>query len=148
MNYERFCDNLLTLDHRILFVGIVDDQHNLMHSSFREGAKLYSDAEIIRHFMTLAPQLTINGLEKAKPVLGTISSVLVRFDRRVLVFNRLDGFIVIVGLDVDMHTPLPDLIAKLIKTAAARAPDLPLPSKELVVTASIEESVINSEYIV
>jgi len=98
--------------------------------------------------MTLAPQLTINGLEDAKPVLVAISSVLVRFDKRVFVFSRLDGFIVIVGLDVDMHTPLPDLIAKLIKTAAARAPDLPLPSKELVVTASIEESVINSEHMV
>ena len=148
MNYERFCDNLLSLDHRILFVGIVDDQHNLLHSSFREDSKLYSDAEVIRHFMTLAPQLTINGLEDAKPVLVAISSVLVRFDKRVFVFSRLDGFIVIVGLDVDMHTPLPDLIAKLIKTAAARAPDLPLPSKELVVTASIEESVINSEHMV
>jgi hypothetical protein len=148
MNYERFCENLLTLDHRILFVGIVDDQHNLLHSSFREGAELYADAEVIRHFMTLAPQLTINGLENAKPVLGAISSVLVRFDKRVLVFSRLDGFIVIVGLDVDMHTPLPELIAKLIKTAAARAPDLPLPSQELIVTASIDESVINSERIV
>jgi hypothetical protein len=145
MNYERFCDNLLTLDHRILFVGIVDDQHNLMHSSFREDAELYSDPEIIRHFMTLAPQLTINGLEKVKPVLGAITSVLVRFDKRVLVFSRLDGFIIIVGLDVDIHTPIPDLITKLIKTAAARAPDLPLPSQELVVTTRIEAGVINSD---
>ncbi len=146
MNYERFCNNLLTLDHRILFVGIVDDQNNLMHSSFREGVKLYSNAEVIRHFMTLAPQLTINGFEKANSVLGAISSVLVRFDKSVFVFSRLDGFIVIVGLDVNMHTPIPDLIAKLIKTAAARAPDLPLPSQELV-TASIEESVINGQHI-
>ncbi|HKM51345.1 MAG TPA: hypothetical protein VJZ75_09220 [Candidatus Bathyarchaeia archaeon] len=148
MNYERFCDNLLTLDHRILFAGIVDDQHSLMHSSFREDAKLYSDPEIIRHFMTLAPQLTVNGLEKVKPVLGAITSVLVRFDKRVLVFSRLDGFIIIVGLDVDIHTPIPDLVTKLIKTAAARAPDLPLPSQELEVTTRIEESAIISDHIV
>lgn len=147
MNYERFCNNLLTLDHRILFVGIVDSQHNLLHSSFREDAELYSDPEVIRHFMTLAPQLTINGLERSKPVLGAITSVLVRFEERVFVFSRLDGFIVIVGLDVDVHTPLPDLMAKLIKTAAARAPDLLLPSQELIVTADLEESVINDHNI-
>lgn len=113
-----------------------------MHSSFREGAELYSDSEVIRHFMTLAPQLTINGLEKAKPALGAITSVLVRFDKRVFVFNRLDGYIIVVGLDVDVHTPLPDSIAKLIKTAAARSPDLPLPSQEPVLTATIKESII------
>lgn len=118
-----------------------------MHSSFREDAKVYSDPEVIRHFMTLAPQLTINGLEKAKPALGAITSVLVRFDKRVFVFNRLDGYIIVVGLDADIQTPVPDLIAKLIKTAAARAPDLPLPSQEPVLTTTIEESVTKGTHI-
>lgn len=118
-----------------------------MHSNFREGIKLYSDHEIIRNFMTLGPQLTVNDLEKAKPALGKISSVLVRFNKRVIVFSRLDGYVVVVGLDVDIHTPLPDLITKLIKNAAARAPDLPLPSQEIAVTANIEENVINGAHI-
>jgi hypothetical protein len=115
-----------------------------MHSTFREGAKLYSEPEMIRNFMTLAAQLVVNNLEEAKPVLGAITSVLVRFDKRVFVFSRLDGYLVVVGLDVNVRTQLPDLVAKLIRTAAARAPDLPLQSEELVVTANIEESVVNT----
>ena len=107
-----------------------------MHSSFREGAKLYSDREAIRNFMTRAPYFTINNLEESKPILGGITSVLVRFNKRVFVFSRFDEYVVAVGLDMEVHTPLPDLIEKLVKTAAASSPDSLL-SREVTVTSQL-----------
>lgn len=136
MNFERFAENLLELDNRIIFVGIVNDQYNLLHSCFREEAKLHSDPKIIRNFMALAPRLTMNELEKSKPNLGSVSSVLVRFAKRVFIFSRYDDYVIVVGLDVDVQTPLPDLVAKLIKDAAGRAPDLPVPLQKVEVSAT------------
>jgi hypothetical protein len=43
-----------------------------------------------------------------------------------------------VGLDVEVPTPLPDLMANLIKTAASGAPDLPLPPEIVKVSASVD----------
>jgi len=139
LNFERFGQNLLDLDNRIVYVGIVNDHYKLMHSCFREGAKLHSDSKTIHNFMTLAPKLTMNDLEKSKPALGSISSVLVKFEKRVFVFNRLDEYVIIVGLEAEVPTPLPELIATHIKTAASRAPDLPLPLEAIQVSAGIED---------
>ena len=140
MNFERFGQNLLDLDNRIIFVGIVDSHDNLRHSCFREGAELYADQKIIDNFMTLAPRLTMNELEKSKQNLGSISSVLVRYEKRVFVFSRLNEFVIIVGLETEVPTPLPELVATHIKTAASRAPDLPSPLETVQVSAVIDDS--------
>ena len=124
MNFERFGQNLLDLDKRIVYVGIVNEHFKLMHSSFREGAILHSDLETIHNFMTLAPKLTMTELERSKPNLGTVSSVLIRFEKRVFVINRLDEFVIIVGLETQIQTTIPELITTYIKAAANRAPDL------------------------
>ena len=139
LNFERFGQNLLDLDNRIVYVGIVNSRYKLMHSCFREGATVHSDSRTIHNFMMLAPKLTMTDLEKSKPALGSISSVLVRFEKRVFVFSRLDEFVIIVGLETEVPTPLPDLIANHIKTAASRAPDLPLPLETVHVSAAMDD---------
>lgn len=145
MNFERFGENLLDLDSRIVYVGIVDGHFRLMHSCFRQGTELDadviqldSDPKTINDFMALSSRLTMHELEN-KPALGSISSVLVRFEKRVLVFSRLDEYVIIVGLDVEIPTPVPEMIAGLIKTAASESPDLPLPLQTAQVTARSED---------
>ena len=139
MNFERFGQNLLDLDDRIVYVGIVNSRYKLMHSCYREGARLHSDSKTIHKFMMLAPKLTMNDLEKSKPALGSISTVMVRFEKRVFVFSRLDEFVIIVGLDIEFPTPIPELIANHIKTAASLAPDLPLPLETVHVSATTDD---------
>jgi hypothetical protein len=139
VNFERFGRNLLDLDGRIIFVGIVDSHHNLLHSCFREETELHSERKVIRNFMMLAPRLTMNELEKSKPNLGSISSVLVRFEKRVFVLSRLNELVIAVGLDVDIPTPVPELINGLIKSAARRAPDLPSPLEKVEVRRGADD---------
>jgi hypothetical protein len=138
VNFEKFAQNLLGEDNRIVFVGIIDSHSRLLYSTFREGVKLYSDHKTIQKFMSLSSQLTLDELEKSKPTLGSISTVLVRFAKRVFVLNRFNEFVIAVGLDVEVPTPLPDLIANLIKTAASSAPDLPLPLQTVELSPSAE----------
>ena len=139
MNFERFGQNLLDLDNRIVYVGIVNSRYKLMHSCFRKGARLHSDSKTIHNFMMLAPKLTMTELEKSKPNLGEISSVLVRFEKRVFVFSRLNEFVIIVGLETEVPTPLPELVAAHIKIAASRAPDLPTPLETVQVSPAIDD---------
>jgi len=138
MNFEKFAKNLLAEDNRIVFVGIVNDHFDLLYSAFREEVRLYSDEKAIQKFMSLSSQLTMNELEKNKPILGPISTVLVKFAKRVFVLSRFNGYVIAVGLDVEVPTPLPDLMANLIKTAASGAPDLPLPPEIVEVSASVD----------
>jgi hypothetical protein len=147
VNFERFAENLLDLDNRIVYVGIVDGHFKLMHSSFRQGTELDadviqldSDPEIINDFMALSSRLTMHELGNGKQALGSISSVLVRFERRVLVFSRLNEYVIIVGLDVEIPTPVPEMIAGLIKTAASESPDLPAPLQTAQVVARSEDT--------
>jgi hypothetical protein len=135
MNFDKFAKNLLAEDSRIVFVGIINDHFKLLYSTFREGVKLYSDNKAIQKFMSLSSQLTMDELEKTKSILGPISTVLVRFAKRVFVLSRFNGDVVVVGLEVEVPTPLPDRIAKLIKTAASGAPDLPIPPQSVQVSS-------------
>ena len=146
MNFERFGENLLDLDSRIVYVGIVDGHFKLMHSCFRQGTELDadvvqldSDPKIINDFMTLSSRLTMHELGNSKHALGSIDSVLVRFEKRILVFSRLNEYVIIVGLDVEIPTPVPEMVARLIKTAASESPDLPLPLQTAQVTARSED---------
>ena len=138
MNFGKFARNLLELDGRIVYVGIVNSHSRLMYSEFREGARVYSDRETIHKFMSLAPSLTMDELEKSKPSLGSISTVLVRFAKRVFVLSRFNEYVIVVGLEIEVPTPLPELIASLIKTAASGAPDLPSPLQTVEVLPSAD----------
>lgn len=139
MNFEKFAQNLLGSDNRIVFVGIVDSRSRLLYSTFREGAKLHSDPKVIQKFMALSSQLTMDELEKNKPTLGQISMVLVRFAKRVFVLSRFNEYVIVVGFDIEVPTPLPERIASLIKTAASGAPDLPSPLQTVEVTPSVDD---------
>jgi len=138
VNFEKFAKNLLAEDNRIVFVGIINDHFKLLYSTFREGVKLYSDDKAIQKFMSLSSQLTMGELEKTKSMLGPITTVLVRFAKRAFVLSRFNGNVIVVGLDEEVPTPLPDRIATLIKTAASSAPDLPIPPQSVQVFSSAD----------
>ena len=121
MNFELFAKALAEDEARIVYVGIVDSKYELKYSVFREGGEVYADFNVIRNLLTFAPRLVIAELEKLEPTLGKISAVLVRFEKRVLVFSRLDDHVVIVGFHTEVPTPFPEYVAERIKRAARSA---------------------------
>jgi len=121
LDFEVFARNLIEDEARIIYVGIVDSQYRLQYSNIREGGKVYGDFDVIRNLLTFAPRLVIAELEKLEPELGKINAVLVRFEKRVLVFSRLDDYVVVVGFHTEVPTPFPEYVAERIKRAAKNA---------------------------
>ncbi|MFI5448697.1 MAG: hypothetical protein ACHQ03_02870 [Candidatus Bathyarchaeia archaeon] len=121
LDFEAFTRNLIADEVRIIYVGIVDSQYRLKYSNYREGGEVYGDFNLIRNLLTFAPRLVIGELEKLEPTLGKINAVLVRFEKRVLVFSRLDDHVVVVGFHTEVPTPFPEYVAERIKRAARSA---------------------------
>ena len=99
----------------------MDSQYRLKYSNVREGGEVYGNFNVIRNLLTFAPRLVIAELEKLEPALGRINAVLVRFEKQVLVFSRLDHHVIVVGFHTEVPTPFPEYVADRIKRAAANA---------------------------
>jgi hypothetical protein len=120
LDFEEFAKFLASSDGRIVFIGVVDSLFKLRYSNFREDAKLYTDLDAIRNFITMTPRLVMNEVQKLEPILGEVDAVLVIFKNRVLVFSHLEDYVIVVGFGTDVPTPFPEYVAGLIKNAAKR----------------------------
>jgi hypothetical protein len=66
----------------------------------------------------IAPGIIMGALEKLKPALGQITSVTVRYEKRVLLFSRCEDMIVVLGLEESVPTPFADQMGELIRRVA------------------------------
>ena len=119
-DFDGFAKSLALTESRIVYVGIVDSSCKLKYCNFREDAKLHLDDEVIRNLMAITSSMVVAPLEKLEPILGRMSTVLVRFENRVLIFIRLKNYSIIVGLDPGVPTPFPEYIAGLVKNSVNR----------------------------
>ena len=117
---DGFAKSLALTEGRIVYVGIVDSSCKLKYCNFREDAKLHLDEEVIRNLMPITSSMVVAPLEKLESILGKMSTVLVRYENRVLIFIRLKNYSIIVGLDPDVPTPFPEYIAGLVNNAVKR----------------------------
>jgi hypothetical protein len=98
----------------------MDSSSKLKYCSFRESAKLYVDEEVIRNLMAITSNMVVAPLEKLEQIFGKMSTVLVRYEKRVLIFSHAKNYSVIVGLNPDVPTPFPEHIIGLIENAMKR----------------------------
>jgi hypothetical protein len=121
MDFIKFTQNVFAQEKRVIYLGIVDRMYRLRHSEFRQNAKILSPPDVIRDFMTITPSVIMNELEKRQPVLGLVKVVLVRYEKRVLLFGRFQEYVIILGFDPEVPTPFPDQMFNIIKTAADKS---------------------------
>ena len=119
MDAQKFAKRILDVEPRALYVGVVDSRSNtVIADEFRNGAHLYYPKEYVHNFMMVAPAIAMESLERLKPGLGVITSTLIRYEKRVLLFSRCEDMIVVLGFDVSVPTSFPDSMSKLIRTVA------------------------------
>ena len=104
----------------VLFVAVVDSRYNVLSNDVmvRDGVSLYYPKQYVHDFVQIAPIIIVDALEKLKSALGPISSVIVRYAKRVLLFSRYEDMIVVLGLDSSVPTPFSDSMAKSIAEVA------------------------------
>jgi hypothetical protein len=115
----------MQFDNRIVFVGVVNSLYKVRYSSFREGAQLLAKPDAIRNFMAIAPRIVIDELEKRKPLLGPIRSVLVRYEKRVFMFVHVEDCVIVIGFKPEVVTPLMSSIVRFIENTATKTTRTP-----------------------
>ena len=118
MNFKRFAELMMKHDLEVLFVGIVDDQCNVLATEMRKGSHLYSSPEHIHAFIELAPTIVMGALERMKPALGAVTAVVVRYEKRVLLFSRCEDLVVVLGFDPTVATPLAEKVGLILRRVA------------------------------
>jgi hypothetical protein len=120
LDVQKFAETMFKREPQILFVAVVDSRYNVLTNDVmvRDGVSLYYPKQYVHNFVQIAPIIIVDALEKLKRGLGPISSVAVRYEKRVMLFSRYEDMIVVLGLDPSVPTPFPDSMAKLIAEVA------------------------------
>jgi hypothetical protein len=119
LDFNKFINALFERVKEIAYVGIVDNQGELIASTIRQGAKTYTTPEGIREFMRTAPAVVMDALEKVRAVVGSVEFVTVRYEKRVIVLKGWQEKIVVVGCERDIPTPFSDRVVKTIEDLVA-----------------------------
>jgi len=119
LDVQKFTKGILEDEPKVLFVALVESRADtVLANEIRKGASLYYPAQYLHDFVMIAPAIVIGALEKLKPALGAITSVTVRYERRVLLFSRCEDMVVVLGFEESVPTPFADRMAELIRRVA------------------------------
>jgi len=119
LNAQKFTQKILEIEPKVLYVAVVDSRAGtVLANEIRKGASLYYPAQYIHDFVMISPALVIGALEKLKPALGRIASVMVRYEKRVLLFSQHDDMIVVLGFEETIPTPFTNSMTELIRKVA------------------------------
>jgi len=105
LDVEKFADEVLKSDSRIRYVGIIDNQLNVLVSRMREGVQSLTSDEADRHYMQIAPNILIDVAEKLIPVTGRVESVTIRYEKLFMVYFRLVNFTIVLSFEPTIVRP-------------------------------------------
>jgi len=120
MNVEKFAEETFKIDPKLRYVGIVDNQYNILLSEMREGVQSVTTEDQERRFVQIVPPIIVDAVEKLEPILGKVESIRVRYEKMVLVFFRMENLVVILSFDPDVPTPFGTSISNAIGEVGAR----------------------------
>jgi hypothetical protein len=119
LDAQKLVKRILDVEPSVLLVAVADGRSDtVIAEGFREGAHFYYPKEYIHNFMMVVPVIVMGSLERLKPGLGVVTSVTIRYEKRVFLFSGCEDMIVVLGFDVSVDTPFADSMSKLIRTIA------------------------------
>jgi hypothetical protein len=120
LDAKKFAEEAFKKDSRIRYVGIVDRQFNVLVSQMREGIASLTPADSDRSFIQLTPPIFLDAMEKLEPLLGTVESVIVCYEKLLVVFLRKGNLIVILSFNPDVSRPFMSALTDLIQSLASQ----------------------------
>ena len=115
MDVEKFAEEAFKRDNRIRYVGIVDNEHNVLLSKMRDGIDSVFTSEDRHNYVQLMPLIIIDAAEKLQRVLGNLESVTVRYEKLLFAFFRVKRVIVLLSYNPDVTTPFISASSDLIQ---------------------------------
>jgi hypothetical protein len=120
LDAKKFAEEALKKDGRIRYVAIVDRQFNVLVSQMREGVASLTPAETDRNFVQLMPPIILDAVEKLAPLLGTVESVTVRYEKTLLVFFSKGNYAVVLSFNPDVSRPFMSALTDFIQSLASQ----------------------------
>ena len=115
MNFAKFIERLFVREPRLVYVGVANSMYKVVASEVRKDATTYLTPQAFQNFVQITPIIIVDALERLQPLLGKISSILIRYEKRVLLFNRFEENVIVLGFEPSVPTPFPDEIARMIR---------------------------------
>jgi hypothetical protein len=121
MDVERFADEVSKIDVGIRYVGIVDAQYRVLVSKMRAGIGSLTSARAERDFVSIMPPIIVDAVEKLEPHLGTVESVSIRYEKALLLFQRVNELVLVMSFGPEVVTPFLSRISSETKKLADKA---------------------------
>jgi len=113
LDVEKFADEVLKSDARIQFVGIMNDELQVLVSKAREGVQRYD-------YLQVGPNILVDAAEKLSPALGCVESVTIRYEKLFMVFFRLEKHTIVLTFDPTIARPFMSALSKSMRTLGSR----------------------------
>jgi len=121
LDAKKFAEEVLKRDSRIRYVGIVDRQFNVLVSQMRDGVDSLTPADSDRKFVQLLPPILLDAVEKLwAPLLGTVESVTVRYEKVLLVFFSKGNYVVVLSFAPDVSRPFMSALTDFIQSLTSQ----------------------------
>ena len=120
LDAKKFAEEAFKTDPRIRYVAVVDRQFNVLFSQMREGVVSITPPDRDRNFVQLIPPIILDGVEKFSPMLGTVQSVTVRYEKVLLVFFAKGDYIVILTFNPEVSTPFISATTEYVESLSSR----------------------------
>jgi hypothetical protein len=120
LDAKMFAEEALKKDSRIRYVAVVDRQFNVLVSQMREGVASLTSEGSDRNFVQLMPPIILDAVEKLAPLLGSVESVTVRYEKVLLVFFSKGNYVVVLSFNPDVTRPFMSALTAFIQSLTSQ----------------------------
>ena len=121
MDAEKFADEVFKIDVGIRYVGIVDAQYRVLVSKMRAGIGSLTSAKTERDFVSIMPPIIVDAVEKLESHLGSMESVSIRYEKALLLFQRVKELVLVMSFGPEVVTPFLSRISSETRKLADKA---------------------------
>jgi hypothetical protein len=119
LNFSKFAESIFASDPNISWVGVVDDKYDVLGLEIRKGGTVYSPEESIRQFFSIVAPLVVDAFVRREHILGKLEGVTVKYEKRILIFGRLEGKTVILSFEPNVTLRFMNQAIETITKAAS-----------------------------
>jgi len=106
-------DRIFALNPRIRWVGLANDDGEVVFAKMRPGVESLSPEEEDREFMQLGPMLLTGVSERLAPWAGGLEAVIVRYAKAVMIIKKFGTRYLAVTMDAEGYDHIQEIIASL-----------------------------------
>ena len=105
MTIERFVEEAFNKDHRIRYVGVVDEKLQVLASIMRPGVISHTTDDIDRRLISVYTPLIVEIVEKFQTHLGRMQAVAVRYEKVIILLYHSGKLTIVLGMEHDGRGP-------------------------------------------